>query len=211
MRNSAGEKSLKPFDDHRCIFVHIPKTGGVSVSKSLFGNLAGGHMTLEKYKMIFSESEFDSYFKFTFVRNPWDRLVSAYTFLKSGGMGEGDKIWAEDNLRDYGTFDDFVKNWLNNENIYCKNHFVPQSDYICVGNAEPEVDFIGYFEKFQESFDYVCHKIGIQSSLGHLNATQNRKKDYRDFYTTEIRNIVGQVYQRDIELFGYDFNNQNIK
>jgi len=129
LRNSEGEKSLKPFDRHRCIFVHIPKTGGVSISKSLFGNLAGGHMTIERYKIIFTKDEFDQYFKFTFVRNPWDRLVSAFTFLKGGGMDERDERWAKMHLSEFDDFESFVKGWINERNIYSKNHFIPQFEY----------------------------------------------------------------------------------
>lgn len=77
--------SLKPFDLYRCIFVHIPKAAGISMSRALFGNFAGNHKSVETYQRIFSKKEFNSYFKFTFVRNPWDRLFSAYIYLKRGG------------------------------------------------------------------------------------------------------------------------------
>ena len=68
--------SYEPYDRYRCIFVHIPKAAGMSVCRSLFGNLAGGHATLADYQIIFARAEFERYFKFTFVRNPWDRFVS---------------------------------------------------------------------------------------------------------------------------------------
>ncbi|HSH75802.1 MAG TPA: sulfotransferase family 2 domain-containing protein, partial [Longimicrobiales bacterium] len=83
--------TLRSFDDRRCIFVHIPKCAGFSVARSLFGNLAGGHLTVRKYQMIYRRREFSEYFKFTFVRNPWDRVVSAFFFLKEGGVNEVDK------------------------------------------------------------------------------------------------------------------------
>ena len=86
--------TYKPYDDYRCIFVHIPKAAGMSICRSLFGNLAGGHATLSDYQIIFPRLEFESYFKFTFVRNPWDRVFSAYNFLKKGGATEFDRQWA---------------------------------------------------------------------------------------------------------------------
>ncbi|MFP4354891.1 MAG: sulfotransferase family 2 domain-containing protein [Phycisphaerae bacterium] len=86
----AGQKyTFYPFDKYRCIFVHIPKAAGVSVCQTLFGNLAGGHDTIEKYQKVFSWSDYKRYFKFTFVRNPWDRLASAYRFLRKGGSRSG--------------------------------------------------------------------------------------------------------------------------
>ena len=56
------------------IFVHIPKAAGISINKSLFNNLGGGHIPLINYQLIFPKEEFENYFKFTIVRNPWDRL-----------------------------------------------------------------------------------------------------------------------------------------
>ena len=69
--------SLRSYDEYKCIFVHVPRTGGVAIAKSLFGNLGGSHISISLYRKVFSDV-FDGYYKFTFVRNPWDRLVSAY-------------------------------------------------------------------------------------------------------------------------------------
>ena len=87
--------SFKPFDQCGCIFIHIPKCAGVSVSKALFGNLAGGHSRVVDYQLVFNSNEYSNYFKFTFVRNPWDRLVSAFFFLKKGGFNDADKKWVK--------------------------------------------------------------------------------------------------------------------
>ena len=81
-----ADYGLAPFDQHRCIFVHVPKCAGVSISRSLFGSLVGTHIAMKSFQLIYTEEEFARYFKFAFVRNPWDRLVSAYRFLKRGGM-----------------------------------------------------------------------------------------------------------------------------
>jgi hypothetical protein len=66
--------------------VHVPKTAGVAISLALFGNLAGEHASIRDYQTIYPKSVFERYVRFTFVRNPWDRLLSAFSFLKSGGM-----------------------------------------------------------------------------------------------------------------------------
>jgi len=215
-----NQYTLKSFDKHKCIFVHIPKTAGVSVVKSLFDNLGGGHAKIGEYQQLYTETEFKNYFKFTFVRNPWDRLVSAYNFLITGGINERDKNWAENNLRQYPDFDSFVKNWLSRKNVYTYPHFIPQFEFVCIEGLEPAVDFIGYFENLEEDFEYVANKLGIQTKLQHLNKTERKtkyygdkiveifvdeKKDYTEYYTDETAKIVADVYREDIEIFGYDF------
>jgi len=207
---AVSEFSLKPFDKHKCIFVHIPKAGGTSISKSLFNSFVGalgGHPYLSEYKEIYNEIEFKNYFKFAFVRNPWDRLVSAYNFLKTGGVSEQDKNWAKSNIQQYENFDSFIKGWLNQKNIYSYYHFIPQFEFVCLDGLELAVDFVGYFENFEQDFKFVADKLGIQAELQHLNKTKDRgkRKNYTEYYTKETLKIVADVYQEDITLFGYDF------
>ncbi len=91
--------------------MHIPKTAGISVAESLFGYLPY-HYTLSDYKLIYGRRTFRQYFKFAFVRNPFDRLFSAYRFLMKGGWNEGDRRWAEENIARYDSFAEFVERWL---------------------------------------------------------------------------------------------------
>lgn len=201
-----NEYSLKPYDEYKCIFIHIPKCAGVSLCKSLFGNLAGSHLSVARYQLIYNKEEFDAYFKFTFVRNPWDRLVSAYFFLKRGGFEEKDKIWAKKNLSKYTDFDSFVHAWVNKKNIQKWNHFKPQYRWICEpGSNIPKVDFIGYFENIEKDYSFVKSKIGSNSKLKHYNRSARNKKDYREYYTEATKEIVADVYKEDIRLFGYEF------
>jgi hypothetical protein len=201
--------SMKPFDERRCIFVHIPKTAGVSVAKSLFGNLAGGHTRIATYKKVFSPEEFHSYFKFTFVRNPWDRVVSAFTFLKGEAISEWQWQWAHEHLAEFDSFEDFVLRWLTDENIPKGTHFDLQSGYVCDSGDEPEVDYIGHFETLANDFSWIAEKLGVQAQLAQLNASKHR--DYRGYYSDRTAAIVEKVYERDIEMFGYDFDNKRWK
>ncbi len=196
----------KSFDDKKCIFIHIPKCAGVSVTKSLFNAPGAGHKNILKYQMIFSEQEFNEYFKFAFVRNPWDRLVSAYFFLRSGGMYERDKQWYENNLSKYDSFDDFVKNWVNRKNIFKYIHFVPQYKFICDQNHAVKVDFIGCFENFQKDFDFIKKRLRVQANLECHNTNKINKSDYRKYYNEQTMQIVADVYREDIQLFNYNFD-----
>ncbi len=197
--------SLRPFDRHRCIFVHVPKTGGMSVTKALFGNSSGGHRTVAEYKQIFGEPTFSNYFKFTFVRNPWDRLVSGYFYLKYGKTAKIDREWAERHLSRYNDFGAFVRDWVTPKNIYTEKHLRPQCTFLCDGRLAHEVDFLGRFENLRDDFGHVRRILGgIGSDLEHLNAS--KRYDYRQYYTDETRAIVAEAYRTDIELFGYEFD-----
>jgi len=201
-RNSADKYIYKSFDKHKCIFVHIPKTGGISVARALFDQ-RGGHMTARYYKQLFGVFTFNKYFSFAFVRNPYSRLFSAYNFLMEGGYDERDKKWAAENIIHYETFHEFVKKWLDRENIYKKNHFVPQSHYVCNQNFEIQVDFIGRFEKLNVDFQEICNKLNIDSKLPHYNSSST-KKNWRTFYDKQTLKMVEDIYQKDFEAFGYD-------
>src|SRR3954465_5712000 len=85
------------FDYYKCIFIHIPKTAGVSISKSLFGNYTD-HANIDWYLKHYEKRTVEQYYKVAFVRNPWDRLYSAYVFLRQGGMYEADATFYNQNL-----------------------------------------------------------------------------------------------------------------
>ena len=79
--------------------------------------------------------KFDSYFKFTFVRNPYDRLFSAYTFLKKGGINDQDNNFAKKYLSEYNSFDNFVKFGLIKPEVLSWVHFKPQKDFYVIQMA----------------------------------------------------------------------------
>lgn len=195
--------SLKPFDDLQCIFVHIPKCAGRSVAESLFGNYGGGHANLERYSRVFAPSDFLRYFKFTIVRNPWDRLYSAWRFLKSGGLNRKDREWAAQNLSPYPDFESFVGKWLSPDSLHEYMHFYPQSDFLRVNGKHFPIDFVGRFENLEEDFQFICRKLSIESSLQLLN--RSSPVDYREAYTDEMREVVADVYVEDIDTFSYTF------
>ncbi|MEE2975632.1 MAG: sulfotransferase family 2 domain-containing protein [Thermodesulfobacteriota bacterium] len=141
----------------------------------------------ESFK-FYDPNMYKDYFTWTMVRNPWDRLVSAYINKASKKYGPWSKF---ENL----TFSDFI---YNKEGI--------ENSHTCIQNTQipPDIDFIGKYENFQEDFDIICDKIGIpRHELPHKNASKH--KHYTEYYDDETRQIVAEKYAKDIEYFGYKF------
>lgn len=204
-----GAASLRDFENKKAIFIHIPKCAGIAVKKALFDDIATAHTKLTVYCRIFEPDLFLTYFKFTFVRNPWDRLVSAYHFLKGGGYGEGDKKWFARELGGYRDFDDFARNWLKPENIHRHIHFHPQVEFLEDENHDAiKIDYVGLYENIESDFHYIARRIGVDRTLKKENISTH--KSYRDYYNETTRRIVSEVYRQDIERFGYDFENSNL-
>lgn len=196
--------STNAFHYYGCIFVHVPKTGGVSIAKSLFGNLGGGHATVKEYETAFQEN-YEQYFKFSFVRNPWDRIYSAFCFLKDGGFDIGDKIWTQNNEKYLTSFETFILGWLSEESIKTKIHFLPQIYFLKNSFNKIDLDFIGRFEKLDEDFEAICSRLKTKEKLQHLNWSK-RSVDYRNAYSVAMRKKVHEIYNEDISLFKYNFN-----
>jgi hypothetical protein len=185
----------------RCIFIHIPKTAGSSIVETLFGE-SSRHIPYLEYERA-NPRKFQRFFKFTFVRNPWDRLVSTYSFLRRGGMNQQDRVWSERHLARYPDFGSFVRGWLNEENIWSWVHFIPQSHFILNEKGAVMVDYLGRFERIDEDFAYVAQRLGSDTQLRRTNESNHRQ--FAAYYDEDTREIVRRVYARDIEAFGYRF------
>ncbi len=190
------------FRKTKSIFIHIPKAGGISIIKSLYGENAKGfgHPTYKIFLDLFKE-DYYKFFKFTFVRNPWDRVYSAYTFLIQGGLNEQDRNFGEKYLKKFKTFEEFVLNGLEQENIQNWIHFIPQHKFIYDENQNLMVDFVGRFENFENDFNEIAKKINSNTKLKHLNKSK-KKKNYMDIYNDKM---IEYVYKKDIDLLNYQY------
>lgn len=198
--------SLAPVIARRALFVHIPKCAGITVNKTLYGCRGGAHMSTELYKHYLTRREFETFFKFTFVRNPWDRVVSAYHFLREGGLNDRDRGDAERSVLAFATFDEFVREFIGQNRLMETVHFRPQYLFLCKNDrAAPDVDFIGRFERFEEDFATVCARLGVSCTPAHANSGRSRPISWRNVYTDETAEIVSLAYARDITLFDYAF------
>ncbi|MGH8162161.1 MAG: sulfotransferase family 2 domain-containing protein [Gammaproteobacteria bacterium] len=179
------------------------------MSRALFGNLAGGHDSIERYRLVFSKAEFDGYFKFCIARNPWDRVHSTYLRLMSDDAAEPDKTWAKRHLVLYRDFADFVERGLTLASVMEQDYFMPQYKFITSPVSDkPLVDFIGRYENLEADFDFVRKRLDKPDSV-RLDpgdaAPAASSTDYKDAYTSLAKEIVVRAYGSDIEMFGYKF------
>ena len=223
--------------DYNCLFVHIPKTGGQSIEQ-FFMNLlhldwdkdrttlhlqrnddkAHGteklaHLSAAEYVDCgyVSRQEFSEFFKFSFVRNPWSRILSEYRYR---------------NYFHHLSFRDFVLNKMPKPGWNDKHrHVMPQYDMLYDQQGNLLVDFVGRFETLQQDFDRVCEHLGITDSLlPHRNRSDKKSRDLKrkirnylfmngenqrrgvtEFYDDETRAAVAEYYSRDITTFGFEF------
>jgi len=192
--------NITPFFQTKTIFIHIPKTAGISVVLSLYGgSISMAHTRLRMFRLLFTETEFDSFYKFAFVRDPLDRLLSAYGFLKQGGITPYDREFADTHLSRYNDFSSFVRGWLSRESVYTYVHFVPQHDFVTI-RGKLGVDFIGRFESLNEDYEHIRKATGIGKPLEKFNARITKEQPQLD---SDVMKIIENVYEKDYELFGY--------
>jgi hypothetical protein len=190
-------------DAHRCIFVHIPKTAGTSIARALF-NAGSRHVPCIEYERA-NPRKFRRYFKFAIVRNPWDRLFSAYRFLKQGGMNDNDRAWANAHLARYGDFEQFVHEWVNETNVRTWVHFRPQGDFITDAAGNMAMDLLGRFEHIDADYESICQRIGMCAPLPRSDHVA--KVHFSTVYSAEMVEIVRVAYKEDIDLLDYSFSN----
>lgn len=200
--------------EHKFIFIHVPKTGGEAISDALLtkssknkhefvweNSIRDKHETITECMML--KKNINNYFKFTFVRNPWDILVSNWSYWKQRNM-----------LPPEVTFNTYIKNlqeltievpekYFSNSQRKV-NVLYPQYFYISDWWGNNIMDFVGRFENFQNDFDTICDKIGIPRRIIPRKNSSNHKH-YTEYYSTETREIVAKKYAKDIEYFGYKF------
>ena len=186
----------------RSVFIHIPKTGGASIRRGFFQNEVDGP------KHGFIPERWQKRFKFAFVRNPYDRLISAWKMF-SQGMDE--TVWerpedhrgislsafmdiVEDESIEFG-----AKRRTAEEKI--RHHTIPQTHpFNCLQFA----DFVGRFEVLEQDFAKVCEKLGIEFT-GLPNMNKSRGEAESEHFSDEgLRSRVQSYYKDDFEQLGYE-------
>ena len=210
---------------HRFVFIHVPRVAGNSVSAALrpFSHVPPrrpvidrvpyvrrigfprdrkvlehryGHMKAKDVRVALPEL-FDDFFKFAFVRNPWDWQVSVYHYIRQRADHPDHRRYLR--FRD---FDDYLDWRVNDQGPEL------QSEWVLDDAGELIVDFVGHFESLAEDFAAACGRVGIPAQLPHINSSEHR--DYREHYTPATRALATEAYAADIEYFGYDFDEPRV-
>lgn len=201
------------FHQHKAVFFHIPKTAGYSIERFLdseknrnamifhpdvvFGLNDGQftqHLPYSDILKYVSEDVLNEYYKFTFVRNTWDRLVSAFSYIH-GQNG------TKENFKN-----ELIKKCklLKSGKMSSTDHYNSQMPYIFFED-KIAVDFIGRFENLQDDFKTVCDALDVPfKELGKKNFSK-REDDYRLYYDDDLRNLVYETYSNEINYFNFKF------
>lgn len=201
---------------HRCIFVAMPKTGTHSVRQALrehlgpddieqvglfvekrfpfdaIAQIRHGHLSVRQVRPYLGDAICDSYCKFTFVRNPFDRFVSYCAFM----------------TRQHGAFDRDPQGTMRRILFEMRPmdhvHFQPQYTLLTNDAGEIEMDIVGRVERMQDDYDAICARVGIPSrALDKVNSS--RRGDYRQYYDQALIDGVAELYRGDLDRFGYTF------
>jgi len=183
----------------KCVFIHIPKTGGSSIRRGFF---EGNYKKTAKGKIPFLWRRL---YKFAFVRDPYDRFASCYRMFR---WGMEKTKWTNMTNEDL-TFerfieivkDDAVDIWRRKTyEEKLKHHAIPQTH---PDNCLEHADFVGRFENFRDDFKKVCNHLGIEGELPHLNVSTSRQKEPIAYDSTIIE-FIQDYYEADFERLGYD-------
>jgi len=176
---------------------------------SEFANRPPTHDGLSSFDDITSD-RFADFRKFSFVRNPFDRLLSCYREkLLHDAHHFNQKLW-NDPLQhlfdvDAISFKDFVEFVCLVPEAYTEPHLRMQHTTLFRPDGSPVADFIGRFEKIDQDIDRLSKFLGVPVDLPHKNRSNKKDEEYRDFFDVELRDKVARRYRDDLESFGYTF------
>jgi hypothetical protein len=196
------------FREHKTIFIHIPKTAGTTILRMF------GYDSVPNNDMFYHIDEFfeydhasalliksrerkiyDEFYKFTLVRNPYDRLVSEYAWKVKDNdrrsLNVEDKSFKDFVHEIYCNFDK-IQSQIHKE----KSHLIPQSHFV--------LDDVNVF-KF-ENLEVLIEKLNLEYNLPILNVKHNQTshKLFHEYYDQDTCEMVYDMYRSDFMLFDYD-------
>lgn len=196
---------------HKFIFIHIQKTAGTSISSALnpfceesYPSLK--HWSAAEIKEKFGSDIWNEYFKFTFIRNPYERLLSWYNMIDKNRWRPNSNLFQSHIKKNIHSFSEFIME---------DNHFIDINKFpqqrisqfkIISENRRVIIDFVGRYENLNEDFNYICKKLNIaQTILPHINKFDH--DHYMNYYTKEMISEVNSFAEED---FIHFYNKQDI-
>ena len=194
---------------YKFVFIANPKCGSATIHETLLNciedegliNESTLKLSADKHlscpELIEQRPQYKNYFKFTFIRNPWHRVLSWYFFSKTLNPYDPNRDTSKISFKDYMYSTHFKREiWANS------NQFQYQFTKHC--------DFIGRTENLQEDFNIVCDKIGIPHPKliirnTHLHEHNTRHEHYTEYYDDETIKMVADTFAEDIDHFNFEY------
>jgi len=204
-------------DEHRLLFVHVQKTGGVTVENVLDGLVNDlrwfkqdqRHLPLDK--ILAREPALTKYWIVGFVRNPWARMLSWWSMLQDtkARAERGDERPRRMIARhaffqqviEYPDFDTFL------ERGPAEHKRLRRPQVAFLQTQTRRADFIGRTETLDADLRAVVARLGFPppESVPRLNPSPTGGNSYRDVYSAAGRDRVAEVFSRDIDAFAYEY------
>jgi hypothetical protein len=194
---SAGRYNITVCHEKKFIWFRVAKVG----SRTIFNHLkeSGVHLDVEHGRLLrYPLKPFDDYFKFSFVRNPWDRLVSCW---QNKVIDSNLFRFDESELGKMRHFENFVAYAAQLNVDTCNRHLRSQSSLIDLNN----IDYLGRMETYADDVNYIFSRLGLNNrAIVPRNVTADRKP-YQEYYSGELAEKVSRIYRQDVQIFGYRF------
>ncbi len=207
-------------EQHRFIFVHVPRTGGTSIKRALqpfcprrrysrwqrlldqLGLIRDyrrlrfrTHSSLQDIERRIPGAVFASYFKFAVVRNPWDLLVSEYNYYFKGSELHSNRRRRRHRWRYQAqSFPEYVR-------ARAERPEKLQFDRLSNASGTLGLDFVARFERLADDFQRICIRLGLDATLTHVNRSD--RLDCAAYYDEATHEFVTRQWAKDIEAFDY--------
>jgi hypothetical protein len=191
------------------IFVQVPRTGGTSMQKFLHERIPRlidttppSNMPISRIKEVYNKP-INNFFKFAFVRNPWDWVVSLYMFHKYIIGKNWAKKYAKSDIIEFNNFVTYLHN--RKEKHAAPLSRMDLSIYYCI-NGKSAMDFVGRFENLHKDFSYICKRLGIVYAAKMFPDTNKvTRSHYSTYYNDRSKQLVEKYFKHTINTYGYKF------
>ena len=186
---------------HKVLYLHIAKTGSSSIVQLLKNN-GMDDIVLSNKRGIYEEkvdyfkdvvAHWDEYYKFTFVRNKFDLLISLYNYDR--------QLNGKYSLPNDITFEQFLKEQVGvREGLYTE---LIDQYYLTHTNDKCMFNFIGQFDTYSDDLNKVCSQLGIVNTQERTNVGNYDRSKKREYYTEELKQLVKEKFPKEIEKFDW--------
>src|SRR4051812_34956298 len=191
-----------PLRPGRCgtfVFIHINRTAGTSIGRAI-GLPRKHHLTVREVIAQVGEAEWQRAYRFSIVRNPWDKVVSHYKHrVRTNQTGLGD--------RHIGFHEWVGATYGPDKRLPYYDQpkmFQSQVEWLRDNERRIRMDFIGRFEDVGGAYQQIARRLELTGELPHCNGTEST--DYRTFYDDRTAEMIGDWFAEDLAEFGYRFD-----